>query len=91
MRKLHTDDIYLLSEIADKMDLQFPNIEGKTQEQFGGELMMQLFRKMHKAKAEINKLIESATGKDPKAMSLGELKEALATLLKQDGVLDFFK
>ena len=88
---LKIDDIYLLSEIADKMDIQMPESKGKTQEQLGGELIMQLFKKMHKAPKEINKLIEQVTGKQTSDMSLKEIKDTIMNIVKQDGTLSFFK
>lgn len=91
MRRLNTEDIYLLSEIADKMDIQAPEIKGKSQEQAGADFMIQLFRKMHKAAPEISRLISKVTGKEADQLSLVEIKDTLMEILKQDGVLTFFK
>ena len=38
MRKLETDDMFLLSEIADKMDIKI-DVKGKSQEEAGMELI----------------------------------------------------
>ena len=91
MRKLQVDDIYLLSQIADKMEFVMPDSKGKTQEQLGGELIMQLFKKLHKAKNEVNSLIENVTEKKVADMSIKEMKDTIIELFKQDGILDFFK
>ena len=91
MRKLCIDDMYLLSEIADKIEFEMPDVKGKTQEQLGGELILQLFKKMHKAKHEINQLIESVSGKNVNELSLAEVKNTILDIFKQDGTFDFFK
>ena len=100
MKRLSIDEIYLLSEIADKMDVKvdLPDISGKNkdeiallQEQLGKKLMLQMFRKMHKAREEINELIKAITDKEANKLSFKELKETITEVLKQEGVMDFFK
>ena len=91
MKQIGVDEIYILSEIADKMDLVLPDSEGKTPEAYGREIFMSLFKKVHKAKKEVNQLIITLTDKDPSKMSIKELIESFTGILKQDGVLDFFK
>ena len=100
MKNIGTDEIFLLSEIVDKMNvtIEIPDVKGlndkeieKIQSDFGKKLLFDMFRKMHKAKNEINKLIESLTGKSTKDMTLKEIKETLTDILRQDGILDFFK
>jgi hypothetical protein len=101
MRKLNIEDIYLLSAIADKMNFVFPDppkTSGKTEEEitelqkkYGAELMTTLFRKMHLAKNEINELIANISGKIVTEMTIAEMKEALSSIMKQDGIFDFFK
>ena len=91
MRKLCIEDMYLLSEIADKIEFELPDVKGKTQEQLGAELILQLFKKMHKAKNEINQLIESVTGRNINELSLVEIKNTLMDIFRQDGTFDFFK
>ena len=93
MRKLEADDMFLLSEIIDKMDIKI-DFTIKNQEQMGADLFMQLIRKTHKAKAEIRELIASLSGKSAEEVGkmspsqmIGDIKE----ILKQDGVMDFFK
>jgi len=91
MRKLSVDDIYLLSSVADKMDLQIPDPTGKTQEQVGAEVLMLLFKKLHLAKSEVNSLILQVTEKDPSKLTLIEIKDFFKNILKEEGILDFFK
>jgi len=100
MKRLTIDEVYLLSEIADKIDVKvdLPDTKGKSdkeiemlQEQLGKKLLLQMFRKMHKAREEINELIKQITDKEANKLSLKELKETISEVLKQEGVMDFFK
>jgi hypothetical protein len=100
MKRLTIDEVYLLSEIADKIDINvdMPDVKGKSdkeielmQEQLGKKLMLQMFRKMHKAKAEISELIKMVTGKEASLLNIKELKENITEILRQEGIMDFFK
>jgi len=102
MRKLSVDDIYLLSKIADKMDFEmptYPNMNDKMSEQlkenlqreYGMKLMMLLLKKIYKAKDEVNELVESVSGKNPKEMSIKELTNTIKEIMSQEGALDVFK
>lgn len=92
MRGLKTDDMYLLSEILDKMDADIKIESGDSGEQ-GAKLIYSLARKAYKAKDEINLLIANVTGKTVEEVAELPAKEALAVfgeILKADGVADFF-
>jgi predicted unusual protein kinase regulating ubiquinone biosynthesis (AarF/ABC1/UbiB family) len=101
MREIITEDLYLLSRIADKMNFVLPDPpskKGKTKEEvevlhqkYGAELMTTLFRKMHLAKDEINELITNISGKNANEMNIKEIKEVLSTLISKDGIFDFFR
>lgn len=93
MRKLEGDDMFSLSEIADKMDIKL-DVKGKSQEEIGVELMLFLIKKSHKAKDEIKQLVATLTEKTTEEvgkMSPKQLITSIKEILKQDGVLDFFK
>jgi len=97
MRKLNVDDIFLLSEIADKMDFELPaypessdNSE-KIQREYGMKLFALLFKKIHKAKNEIKEIVTSVTGKDANEMGIKELSNAFKEIISQEGALDVFK
>ena len=94
MRKLGANELYLLSEIADKMDLELPDLPKETNEEqmknWGMKLFTKMFRKVYKAKNEMNKLIENLTGKKIDEMSIKEIKDNITEILKQEGVMDFF-
>jgi len=104
MRELQNEDMYMLSEIADKIEFtlpKYPNVKGKSeddiqaiQKDYGIQIITLLIRKIYKAKPEINKLLANVNEKSieeiPK-MSIKETINMLKTLIKQDGALDFFK
>jgi len=93
MRKLETDDMFLLSEIADKMDIKI-DAAGKSQEEIGADLMLFLIKKSYKAKDEIKQLVATLTEKTAEEVGKMSPKQLIASvkeILKQDGVLDFFK
>jgi len=93
MRELEGNDMFLLSEIADKMDIKL-DVKGKSQEEIGVDLMLFLVKKSHKAKDEIKQLVATLTEKTSEEvgkMSPKQLITSVKEILKQDGVLDFFK
>jgi len=91
MKKLNSEHIFILSEIVEKMDFKMPDSNDKTQQQYGAELILEFFKKLHKAKKEINTLIVDITGKRTEDMSISELKDTFKELFNQEGVMDFFK
>ena len=104
MRVLQNQDMYLLSQIADKMDIKFPDLPataGKSKKEvddirndYGVKCITLVFRNVYKAQNEINQLIANVSEKsveEVKTMSLGETIRSFSEILKQEGVLDFFK
>jgi len=104
MRELQNEDMYLLSEIADKIEFtlpKYPDTSNKSdkeveamQKDYGMQIITMLIRKIYKAKSEINKLLANVNEKSVEEISKMSIKETilmLKTLIKQDGVLDFFK
>lgn len=104
MRELQTQDMYILSQIADKLDFQFPKIpdtskmseeeKKKNSTEFGEKIITFFVRNIYKAKDEINMLIANVTGKsidEVKSMPFQEFTTTIKELVKQPGVLDFFK
>ena len=101
--KLKNKHIYALSEIADKMDFTFPKapiLKGtkeqidQTRNEYGREIMTNIVKKIHKAQNEINKLLADVNEKTIEEIENMEIKEAIkmfSDLLKQEGVLSFFK
>jgi len=101
--KLKNKHMYMLSEIIDKMDFNLPQapILKGTKEQveqakneYGKEIITNLIKKMYKAGNEINKLLADVNDKSVEEIENMEIKETIklfGELLKQDGVLSFFK
>lgn len=92
MRPLRTDDMFALSRIWDKLDIAL-DVKGKTQDEVGADLIMQILRRLHLARDEIIDLLASLTGQTPEAIStqpLAETVNMLRDVLSQDGVADFF-
>jgi hypothetical protein len=61
MRPLITNDIYKVSKILKKMNLKI-ELEGKTKEQLGAELMMEAFENLHLAETEVNEFLGGLVG-----------------------------
>ncbi len=105
MRELLSEDIYALSEIIDKTEIEFPSMikiiwdkDGnmqtikKTQEEFGLELAINILKKIYKAKKEINKMLESILSiEDATKLTFKETKENLIELFSKEEIKDFFK
>lgn len=93
LRQLTTDDMFLLSEAFDAMDLTF-DPTGKTQEQVGAELAMLIARRLHRAKEPVKMLLASLVDRqidEIGRMSPSKVVGLIVELVKQDGLLDFFK
>jgi len=104
LKKLSTDELFILSEIADKMDFIMPappDTRGKNAEQikqlqkeYGTAILSTFIKKIHKAKNEIIQLLTVTTGKtadEIRALSIKGIGALLMELVQQDGVMDFFK
>jgi len=104
MRELSNNDIYLLSEIIDKMNMEkpaMPKIKDETDKaevkkankEYGVKLFRLFLRNMYKAKDSINFLLASMTEKsvsDIEKMSGKETLQTVLSLFGNDGFLDFF-
>lgn len=88
--KLGIDEVCLISEAADLMNIEMPELKGKTQKQFGLELAWKMFKKMHKAREQIKQLLKNVTGKEVANMNVKEIIDSLTEVFKQEGVIDFF-
>lgn len=99
MRELRNEDMYLLSEILDRMDLKMPTLKKddgakKTREELGADVVLSIVRKVHLAKDQINQLLANVMEKDlseVKQMSLAETGSSIAKLFGKAGIADFFK
>lgn len=101
-RSITNDDMFLISEIVDRMDINFPSqfkeVKGKpvqkSQEEYGIEIVTTLGKRLYKAKDEINQLLSNLSDlsvDEIKKMPIGFTLKALTSIVKQEGVVDFFK
>jgi len=107
IKQIGVDELFYISEIADKMDLELPefkqpdlsNLDEKEaklkleeeQTKFGIKITTLFAKKAHKAKPEIKALISRLTDKNVDEMSAKEFMDVLVKIISQDGVLDAFK
>lgn len=97
---LKTKDMFILSAIVDKMELDVDIKEllaarkhkDVNDEEMGEKLIFSIVRKIHKAKAEITQLLANVSGKTAKEVDDLELKETMDLIkqvLQEEGVMDF--
>jgi hypothetical protein len=102
MRELINDDMYLISEIVDKMDLKIPDthkvVNGarikKTEDEFGTEIIVQIVKKLYLVKEPLNALLSAVLEKSPEEVKKMPLKESIGEMMKLFGLkefMDFFK
>lgn len=101
IKEFTLEDGFILSEILDKMDynldlnaLADASKKGKdAQAYLGGQMMLELVKKLYKAKPEVMKFIAHMTGQkveEVRNFTIAETKEFFAELFKQEGLTDFF-
>ena len=93
MRELRTKDIFVVSRLLKKMDLNL-DFKGKDQEQLGGELLMSLFENLHMAEQETSEFfggLVGITAEDFLNLPIDEAIGIIKLLMSQPGIADFFK
>ena len=102
MRELLNEDMYLISEIIDKINFELPErnkmVDGKkvemTVEEYGQKILAIITKKLYLAKEPANRLLANLLEKDiaeVEKMKLKETIKAFAELLGKEGFADFFK
>lgn len=102
MRELINEDMYLISEIVDKIDLKIPDTHKtengkrveKTKEELGTEIIVQIVKKMHLVKDPMNQLLAGVMEKsieEVKKMPIKDSAEAVMQVFKLKEFTDFFK
>jgi hypothetical protein len=93
MRKLKTTDIFAISKILKKINIKI-DAEGKSQVQFGAELILTAFENLHLAEYEVNEFFGSLTGMTANEFSELEFEKTLE-IIKEfkeiSGIENFFK
>ena len=102
MRELLIEDMYLISEIIDKMGFKMPKRQKVTKEyteaeaeaDWGNEIIRLIASKLYLAKDVVDKLLANVLEKDIEEIRKMKLKETMGTItsiLGIEGVKDFFK
>lgn len=93
MRELVTKDLFAMSRIFSKMELKI-DAEGKSQTQYGADLVMSVLGNLHKAEDEVLEFIGDLKGLSAKEMAklpLPDLALSIKELITKPGIMDFFK
>lgn len=103
MREIITDDLYNVSEILDKLNIEFPSIKdvkGLTRteidvltKQQGIDFVMLIMKKLYKAKKEVNVFIASImeiSEQEASKLKIKELKQIFEQLKNNEDLKSFF-
>jgi len=104
MRSLIVDDMYLISEIMDKMDFELPDFKqdrkivsknelDSIQQKYGTKIVLTFFKKLYKARKEVNQLIANMMEKsveDVKKMNILEIKDVIMEIMNSKDIKSFF-
>ncbi len=94
MRGIVAKDIFALSRIAEKMNLDLSKVRGKDKKISGIELFKNFFENLGKAEKEVTVFLAGVSGKTEKEISnmpLKELKELVKELFQDEEIVNFFK
>ena len=89
--KLSTKTIIILSEMLDKMGIkdEIKNIEGKTNEEVGKDLLIIITTKLYKVEDLIYKLISEYKGISEDEAKEVDFIETIKEIINIDGLKDF--
>ena len=93
MRQLTTEDLFKMSRIWAAMDLRL-DPRGKSQDQFGAELIFAIVGRLHMAREEMLDWLADLNDmsvEDVATLELPKLLSMLKEVFSIPGVLDFFK
>lgn len=105
IRALRTNDIFKMSKILKKIGVKVDTFSGeinketgerkkKTQEQLGGEIILQVFENLHLAQNEVNEFLGDLVGmagKDFGELPLEQSFEIIQQFKNIPGLVNFFK
>lgn len=77
--KFRTKHIIMLSKIVSKMDLTL-DLKGKTQEELGAGMLVDIFKGVHKAEPELYSLLSDLTGRTVEAIADMDVKDLYSEL-----------
>lgn len=93
MRQLITNDVFKMSRILKKIGIDL-NAKGKTDEEVGLGLIMQVVENAHLAQTEINEFVgglADMTGEEFGNLPIKKSMEIIQEFKELDGIADFFK
>lgn len=93
MRELKTLDVFKMSKILKKIDLDI-NVDGKTATELGGEMLLQIGEKLHLVEKEVNDFMGSLldmTAEEFSDLPLSKTIKHFEEFKNMPGVEDFFK
>lgn len=82
---------FQLSKIADKMNIELPNLKGKTTEEVGMEFINQAIKKAYKAEKEIIEFIATYKGISIEEAENIDILSFVEILKQEKGIISFFK
>lgn len=94
MRPLKTMDVFKMSKILKKIDIELDIKDGMTQEQVGAQVIVQIAGGLHQAEEEVSGFLADLVGINPE--TFGELPiedtlEIFALFKEQKGIMNFLK
>ena len=94
-RELNGGDIFLASAILDAIGIDPTTIKlkGKEKNQLGFEILYSVFRKLHKAKKEVNAFLADLTGltvKEIEKLPIKEYSKLIKKLKELNGLMELF-
>jgi hypothetical protein len=93
LRKLKTNDIYKMSKILKKMNLKF-NVNDKTQEQLGAEMIQSIIENLYMAQEEVNDFLGGLvgmSGEDFGELDIEESQKIIKQFKEIPQLANFFK
>lgn len=93
-RELNAGDIFLVSAVLDKVDLDLESIDSENKTKAGMTFMYQIIRKIHKAKDEVNELLASLTGlekEEVEKISVIKYSKMIKKLAGNKELIELFK
>lgn len=94
MRKLKTGDIYKMSRILKKMDIELTVEEGVSQTQMGIQMVQRILENLHQAEKEVNEFLAELIGitaEEFNELSLGEVVDVFNQFKNQEDIGAFLK
>jgi hypothetical protein len=93
LRNLKTSDIFKMSKILKIMDIKI-DVENKTQQQLGAEVILNIFENIHLAEDEVSEFIAEIAGitvEQFKDLDIDKTLEIFNEFKQMPGIVNFFR